>query len=349
MLRGLVLAVFWAVLILCYTDVVGHKVLSLSRVLSEDLEAEELEPLRSRDLLRFSTTLHGKGTPKYSLLGTFRNPYIGGCSTFHSGRLTQKNQAIDGILGLGYLYPSVVMQLSIERVIPNEIFSHCLGADGNSSLVLGEFDHRDAAIVYTPLVPETMHDNLDLRSITVNGKALPINHTIFNTSSRGLGRGTFVDSGTSLSYLVAEAYDAFIDAINSAIGTYPAPIVYNGKLCYKMSSSELDRFPLVGFNFAGNASKILKPKDYLLRSRPLIDGAPSLCIGFHKSMVHNVTILGYLVLKDKLIIYDIAHQQLGWSDYFNCSMNGLHRSHVGQIVTGNQYMLMAYLFFIIFI
>ncbi|XP_047332905.1 aspartic proteinase 36-like [Impatiens glandulifera] len=76
MLRGLVLAVFWA--ILCYTVVVGHNVLSLSRVLSEDLETEELEPVKACDLLRFSTTLHGKGTPKYSLLGTFRDPYIGG-------------------------------------------------------------------------------------------------------------------------------------------------------------------------------------------------------------------------------------------------------------------------------
>ncbi|GMP84771.1 hypothetical protein CsSME_00038168 [Camellia sinensis var. sinensis] len=53
------------------------------------------------------------------------------------------------------------------------------------------------------------HYNLDLQNIAVNGQLLPIDPAVFATSSN---RGTIVDSGTTLAYLVEEAYDPFVNA-----------------------------------------------------------------------------------------------------------------------------------------
>lgn len=55
------------------------------------------------------------------------------------------------------------------------------------------------------------HYNLYLRSIAVNGQLLPVDPAVFATSNN---RGTIVDSGTTLAYLVEEAYDPFVMAVS---------------------------------------------------------------------------------------------------------------------------------------
>ncbi|KAM1299327.1 hypothetical protein TB1_025170 [Malus domestica] len=49
-------------------------------------------------------------------------------------------------------------------------------------------------------------------------------------------------------------------------------------------------------------------------------GAAMWCLGFKKTQEasRGFTVLGDLVLKDKIVVYDLAHQQLGWAKY-NCS------------------------------
>lgn len=55
------------------------------------------------------------------------------------------------------------------------------------------------------------HYNLDLQSIAVNGQLLAIDQSAFTTSDN---QGTIVDSGTTLAYLIEEAYDPFIKAVS---------------------------------------------------------------------------------------------------------------------------------------
>ncbi|KAK6140027.1 hypothetical protein DH2020_026243 [Rehmannia glutinosa] len=135
------------------------------------------------------------------------------------------------------------------------------------------------------------HYNLYLQSIAVNGQLLPIDQAVFTTSGN---QGTIVDSGTTLTYLVEGAYDPFVDA------------------CGEM-------FPPVSFNFAGGASMVLRPIDYLIHMG-FVDGAAMWCVGFIKVQNQGTTILGDLVLKDKIFVYDLAHQRLGWADY-DCSLS----------------------------
>lgn len=237
-----------------------------------------------------------------------------GCSTSQTGDLTKPDRAVDGIFGLGQQSMSVISQLYSQGLTP-KVFSHCLRGDsgGGGILVFGEIVEPN--IVYSPLVQSQPHYNLNLQSISVNGKLLSIDSSVFATSS---SQGTIVDSGTTLAYLAEAAYDPFVNAISQVTSQSARPIVSKGnQYCYLITSSVDGLFPLVSFNFAGGASMILKPEDYLLQQNS-VGGAAVWCIGFQKIQGQGITILGDLVLKDKIIVYDLAGQRIGWASY-DCS------------------------------
>lgn len=260
------------------------------------------------DLLSFDTMLG------VSLIANSSAPIVFGCSTTLSGDLTKSDRAIDGIFGFGQQGLSVVSQLSSRGITPR-VFSHCLKGEGNGggTLVLGEI--VDSRIVYTPLVPSQPHYNLYLQSIAVNGQLLPIDSSVFATSGN---RGTIIDSGTTLAFLVAEAYDPFVSAITASVSQFARPFLSRGNQCYLVSTSISDIFPLVALNFAGSASMFLKPVDYLVHYG-FVDGAAMWCIGFSR-VDQGVSILGDLVLKDKIFVYDLGRQRIGWADY-DCSLS----------------------------
>ncbi|XP_059646781.1 aspartic proteinase 36-like [Cornus florida] len=259
------------------------------------------------DLLYFDTIMG------VSLINNSSASIVFGCSTYQSGDLTKTDRAIDGIFGFGQQALSVISQLSLQGITP-KAFSHCLKGEGNGGgiLVLGEI--LDPSIVYSPLIPSQAHYNLNLQSIAVNGQLLPIDSAVFATSRN---RGTIIDSGTTLTYLVEEAYDHFVTAVTAAVSQSATPILSKGDQCYLVSSSITDIFPPIAFNFAGGASMILKPGDYLVHFGFAADGATMWCIGFQK--YQDITILGDLVLKDKIFVYDLARQRIGWADY-DCSL-----------------------------
>lgn len=53
-----------------------------------------------------------------------------------------------------------------------------------------------------------------MHSIAVNGQVLAVDPAVFATTK---SRGTIVDSGTTLTYLVEEAYDPFVAAVRSEL------------------------------------------------------------------------------------------------------------------------------------
>ncbi|VFQ75049.1 unnamed protein product [Cuscuta campestris] len=260
------------------------------------------------DLLYFDTVV---GTT--SLIASSSAPIMFGCSTIQSGSLTSPDRAIDGIFGFGQHDLSVISQLSSRGITP-KVFSHCLKGDGSGGgiLVLGEI--MDPRIVYTPLVPSQPHYNVYLQSIAVNGQLLPIDPAAFATSGNC---GTIVDSGTTLAYLVPEAYEPFVSAITAFVSQFSNLVISSGKQCYEVSTSIFEIFPSVAFNFAGGASMVLRPSEYLVRMG-FNEDSSLWCLGFEK--MNCVTILGDIVLKDKIFVYDLAHQRIGWADY-DCSMS----------------------------
>ncbi|VVA38579.1 PREDICTED: aspartic [Prunus dulcis] len=232
---------------------------------------------------------------------------IFGCTTYELGGLTSSLSTLDGIFGFSQGPLSVISQLSSRGLTP-KVFSHCLKGDekGGGILALGEI--LEPSIVYSPLVPPRHNYYLNLQSIAVNGKILPIDPTAFTSHDRG----TIIESVTTLAYLVEEAYVPFIRAITSAVSPSLTPFILDENQCYHVTTSLAEVFPAVSLNFAG-ASMVLKPEEYLTRQ----EGIGVWCIGFQKAQ-GGVTILGDLVLKDKIIVYDLALQRIGWGNY-DCS------------------------------
>ncbi|KAH1033694.1 hypothetical protein J1N35_045868 [Gossypium stocksii] len=256
------------------------------------------------DLLHFNTILPGSTT------GNATASIMFGCSMLHTGKLTDSHRAVDGIFGFGRQSLSVISQLSSQRVTPRT-FSHCLKGDddGGGILVLGEIVEPN--MVYTPLVPSMPHYNLDLRSISVGGQVLSIDASVFSTS---INHGAIIDSGTTLSYLADEAYNAFIDAIDNAVSEHVHPVLSHGNQCYLITDSIDHIFPEASLNFAGGVSLILHPEDYLIQQNP-IGGSAVWCIGFKTIEGQKLTILGDLVMKDKIFVYDLEKQRIGWVKY----------------------------------
>ncbi|KAL6585418.1 hypothetical protein OROMI_002062 [Orobanche minor] len=239
-----------------------------------------------------------------SLIANSSTPIVFGyvCSTSMSGDLTKSDRAVDGIFGFGRQGLSVISQLASLGITPR-IFSHCLKGDGSGGgiLVLGQI--MDPGIVYTPLVPSqdtcrVPHYNVYLQNIAVNGQLLPIDQAVFTTSGN---RGTIIDSGTTLAYLVEGAYDPLVTAITNAVSPPVIPIISRGNQCYLATTS------------------VSEPIDYLVHTG-FVDGAAMWCMGFIKVPSRGTTILGDLVLKDKIFVYDLAHQRIGWADY-ECSLS----------------------------
>ncbi|KAL9362132.1 hypothetical protein Peur_044917 [Populus x canadensis] len=261
-----------------------------------------------------SDTLYFDAILGQSLIDNSSALIVFGCSAYQSGDLTKTDKAVDGIFGFGQGELSVISQLSTRGITPR-VFSHCLKGDGSGGgiLVLGEI--LEPGIVYSPLVRSQPHYNLNLQSIAVNGQLLPIDPAAFATSN---SQGTIVDSGTTLAYLVAEAYDPFVSAVNTIVSPSVTPMTSKGNQCYLVSTSVSQMFPLASFNFAGGASMVLKPEEYLIPFGSSEGGSAMWCIGFQK--VQGVTILGDLVLKDKIFVYDLVRQRIGWANY-DCSLS----------------------------
>ncbi|XP_039059799.1 aspartic proteinase 39-like isoform X2 [Hibiscus syriacus] len=212
------------------------------------------------DLLHLNSILEGSMTTNSTA------PIMFGCSVSQTGDLTKSDRAVDGIFGFGQQSLSVISQLSSQGITPR-MFSHCLKGNngGGGVLVFGEIVEPN--IVYTPLVRSQPHYNLDLRSISVGGQVLSINPSVFSTSS---SQGTIVDSGTTLAYLAEEAYDAFMNAITNTVSQTVRPILNKGNQCYLITSSVNEIFPQVSLNFAGGASLILNPQDYLVQQNSIV-------------------------------------------------------------------------------
>ncbi|XP_023517316.1 aspartic proteinase-like protein 2 [Cucurbita pepo subsp. pepo] len=232
-----------------------------------------------------------------------------GCSIYQYGDLTRTTVALDGIFGFGRGEFSVISQLSSRGITP-KVFSHCLkgGENGGGILVLGEI--LEPSIVYSPLIPSQPHYTLNLQSIAISGQPFP-NPTVFSISNAG---GTIIDSGTTLAYLVEEVYNWIVSVITSAVSQSTTPTISRGSQCYRVSTSVSEVFPVISFNFEGIASMVLKPEEYL----QFDSIEPALrCIGFQKAE-DGINILGDLVLKDKIVVYDLARQRVGWANY-DCS------------------------------
>ncbi|XP_020107470.1 aspartic proteinase-like protein 2 [Ananas comosus] len=235
-----------------------------------------------------------------------------GCGARQSGDLGSSSEALDGILGFGQSNSSMISQLASSGKV-SKVFAHCLDSiHGGGIFAIGHV--VQPKVKTTPLVPNQPHYNVHLKAIEVGGAILQLPTDLFETGAR---KGTIIDSGTTLSYLPEEAYKPLMSAVFTNHQDLSFQTIQDF-LCFQYAGSVDDGFPAVVFHFENSLSLNVYPHDYLFQNEDNV-----YCIGFQNGGLQSkdgkdMFLLGDLVLSNKLVLYDLENEVIGWTEY-NCS------------------------------
>ncbi|KAJ6329318.1 hypothetical protein OIU77_010905 [Salix suchowensis] len=238
---------------------------------------------------------------------------IFGCGARQSGDLGSSNEeALDGILGFGKSNSSMISQLAVTGKV-KKIFAHCLdGTNGGGIFVIGHV--VQPKVNMTPLIPNQPHYNVNMTAVQVGHDFLSLPTDVFEAGDR---KGAIIDSGTTLAYLPEMVYKPLVSKIISQQPDLKVHTVRDEYTCFQYSESLDDGFPNVTLHFENSVALKVYPHEYLFPFEGLW------CIGWQNSGMQsrdrrNMTLLGDLVLSNKLVLYDLENQTIGWTEY-NCS------------------------------
>lgn len=249
-----------------------------------------------------------------------------GCGAQLGGDLGSSSLALDGILGFGQSNSSMLSQLAAAGKV-KKIFAHCLDTvHGGGIFAIG--DVVQPTVKTTPLVPNMPHYNVNLKGISVNGATLQLPTSTFDT---GESKGTIIDSGTTLAYLPEDVYNTLLSAVFDKYQDMTFRD-YQDFLCFQFSGSVDDGFPVITYSFEGDLTLNVYPRDYLFQN-----GNDLYCVGFLNGGLQtkdgkDMVLLGDLVLSNKLVVYDLESQVIGWTDY-NCSSTIKIKDDIGSVYT----------------
>ncbi|KAJ9703299.1 hypothetical protein PVL29_004908 [Vitis rotundifolia] len=236
-----------------------------------------------------------------------------GCGNKQSGELGSSSEALDGILGFGQANSSMLSQLASSGKV-KKVFSHCLdNVDGGGIFAIGEVVEPKVNI--TPLVKNQAHYNVVMKEIEVGGDPLDVPSDVFDSGDQ---KGTIIDSGTTLAYFPQQVYAPLIDKILSQQPDLKLHTVEQVFTCFDYTGNVDDGFPTVTLHFDKSISLTVYPHEYLFQVKEF-----EWCIGWQNSGAQtkdgkDLTLLGDLVLSNKLVVYDLENQGIGWVEY-NCS------------------------------
>ncbi|KAK9997953.1 hypothetical protein SO802_017556 [Lithocarpus litseifolius] len=243
---------------------------------------------------------------------------IFGCGAKQSGELGTSSEALDGILGFGQANSSMLSQLASAGKV-KKIFAHCLdNVNGGGIFAIGEV--VKPKVNTTPLVPNQAHYNVVLKEIEVGGDNLSLPSDVFDN---GFRKGTIIDSGTTLAYLPQVVYGDLMSKILSQQPGLKLRTVEQQFSCFQYNSGNVDDgFPTVKFYFEGSLSLMVYPHEYLFQIS-VSNNDNVWCFGWQNGGDQtkdgkDITLLGDLVLSNKLVLYDLEQQTIGWTEY-NCS------------------------------
>ncbi|CAI9113621.1 OLC1v1014256C1 [Oldenlandia corymbosa var. corymbosa] len=211
-----------------------------------------------------------------------------------------------GIIGLARA------PLSLPAQIKATSFSYCLvNRDSNSASTL-EFnsaapgDSVFASMVRNPRVDLFYY--VDLVGMSVGGQKLPIPQSVFQVDGTGHG-GIIVDSGTAVTRLQTQAYNALRDAFKRLAPNLPSSGGFAlFDTCYDFSSMTSVKVPTVSFLFASGKALSLKPENYLIP----VDSMGKYCLAFAPTS-GSLSIIGNVQQQGTRVNFDLAKRLIGFS------------------------------------
>uniref|UniRef100_A0A7N0VJP7 Peptidase A1 domain-containing protein n=1 Tax=Kalanchoe fedtschenkoi TaxID=63787 RepID=A0A7N0VJP7_KALFE len=235
-----------------------------------------------------------------------------GCGSSQSGGLSSSNGALDGIIGFGQSNSSLISQLAASGKV-KKIFGHCLdNIVGGGIFAIGEI--VEPQVKSTPILPNMLHYNVALKSIEVGGNSLPISLDAYSGQGQG---GAVIDSGTTLAYLPDDIYTPLVNQILARQPDLRLHTIDQVFTCFKYEDNVDDGFPVVTFNFDESVSLTVYPHEYFFEVQEDI-----WCFGWlthgSDSSENPAILLGDMALSNRLVVYDLENQTIGWTEY-NCS------------------------------
>ncbi|CAM6082211.1 unnamed protein product [Calypogeia fissa] len=232
-----------------------------------------------------------------------------GCENAETGDLFY--QRADGIMGLGRGQLSIVDQLVKESDM-SDTFSLCYGGmdQQGGNMIMGDFP-SPPGMVFTASDPRrSPYYNVVLKKIKVAGTALPVDPNVFNAKF-----GTVLDSGTTYAYLPEKAFNEFKRAVVGQLNlkAVAGPDPQFEDFCFEDAGSDpktlSEYFPSVELEFGDGVSLALDPENYLFKHT---QRTGAYCLGVFKNDNDHTTLLGGILVRDMLVKYDRANNQIGF-------------------------------------
>ncbi|KAI3758594.1 hypothetical protein L6452_06161 [Arctium lappa] len=254
--------------------------------------------------------------PLQFINGSIANPRLAfGCGYNQQVPASMDPPYTDGILGLGIGKASILRQLH-ELGITRNVLGHCLSSQGDGYLFFGDELVPSSGVTWAPVSTTEIekHYSLGTAELNFGGKASGIKglHIVF-------------DSGSTYTYLTAEAYKALVSMIMKDMKgkqVYIAnedkslPVCWKGSKAFKSIHDVKNLFKPVKLSFAKNVQFQLDPEAYLIISKH-----GNACLGILNGLevgLESINVIGDVSLQDKIIIYDNEKQRIGWAPA-NCN------------------------------
>ncbi|KAK4401106.1 Aspartyl protease family protein [Sesamum angolense] len=175
----------------------------------------------------------------------------------------QNNQGLfgntAGLLGLGRNSLSIISQTAQKY---GKYFSYCLPSTSSSTghLTLSK-SGVSTNVKFTPFASSqgTSFYFIDILSISVGGRQLPISQSVFTTA------GSIIDSGTVITRLPPAAYSTMSAAFRKLMAKYKTAPAYSIlDTCYDFTGLTTVSIPAISFTFGGNVKVDLAPSGILV-------------------------------------------------------------------------------------
>ena len=222
-----------------------------------------------------------------------------GCGEANSGLFGR----VAGLVGLGRGEVSIVSQTYQKY---DGVFSYCLPSDESSTgyLTFGR-SSVPSNVQYTPMLNYSSMPSfyfLELTSISVGGKMLPISPALFSNA------GTIIDSGTVITRLPPTAYLVLRDAFRGGMVKYPtASPVGILDTCYDFSEYQTVTVPSVSMGFRGATVDV----DFF--GIVYVVNSTRACLGFAPNGNDtDLVIIGNTQQRKFNVVYDLAKGVIGF-------------------------------------
>ncbi|XP_078431286.1 eukaryotic aspartyl protease family protein [Wolffia australiana] len=212
-----------------------------------------------------------------------------------------------GLLGLGGGALSFPSQLAASS------FSYCLVDRDSAASSTLEFGNSPfaAAAVAAPLLRNRRQGTfyyLGLAGISVGGRMLSVPSASFAMDEAG-GGGVIVDSGTAVTRLHTQAYEALRNAFRAGtMNLLPAMGVALFDTCYNLALTNSVAVPAIALHFPGGKSLRLPAKNYLIP----VDNMGTFCLAFAPTS-SGLSIIGNVQQQGTRVSFDLANSLVSFS------------------------------------